>query len=91
MEDDDDSSDSDNSNGDAAEDDFDPNDEDAAADRELFKNPYARQKKKPRYDEDLDEGDWGGSKNNNKGKGKKTNYTKYVKLFYLLRSMRRCY
>lgn len=50
LQDDDDSDSSANSGDDLQDDPFDPNDEDQAAERELFRNPYQRGKKRARED-----------------------------------------
>ncbi|KAI5479686.1 tuftelin-interacting protein 11 [Pseudohyphozyma bogoriensis] len=78
-----DGSDSDNSNNSGPDDEsyFDSNDPDVAAERDLFRNPYARGakgRKRRRDDEDeLEEGDWGSGTGKGKGKGSgRTDYTK---------------
>lgn len=85
LDDDDDSSnDSGNEGRDDPDEQFDPDDLDVAAERELFRNPYQRGKKRARK-EDADEGEvgdngWGergaGGGGRGRGQGRKTDYTK---------------
>lgn len=65
--------------GDDANDQFDPDDEDAAAERELFKNPYAtgRGKKRTRDEPGQETNDWGQQvKPRAAERGRKVDYTR---------------
>jgi hypothetical protein len=85
MSDNDSSGDSSNEGGDDPNDAFDPDDPDAAAERELFRNPYGSSSGRKRHrDDQNDTNDWGDPQqrrtSNRNAKGKKVDYTKYAAL-----------